>query len=135
MDSGNYDLMRRESYLRAAHFNKADLLTGSSVAAMALKDISINKARKGHKEPTKSTLIMHSVQMITSSQSDQSMNDENGDSTTTTDYTDDASDSIGDVSITSKDSVECLRPPSPRLYFSDRVEFVPDGQMLNPRGR
>ena len=32
------------------------------------------------------------------------MNDENGDSTTTTDYTDDASDSIGDVSITSRDS-------------------------------
>ena len=22
--------------------------------------------------------------------------------------------------------VECLRPASPRLYFSDRVEFVPD---------
>ena len=32
------------------------------------------------------------------------MNDENGDSTTTTDYTDDASDSIGDGCITSRDS-------------------------------
>ena len=42
----------------------ADLLTGSSVPAMALKDISINKARKGNKEPTKSTLIMHSVQTV-----------------------------------------------------------------------
>ena len=45
-------------------FPVSDLLTGSSVAAMALKDISINKARKGHKKPTKSTLIMHSVQTV-----------------------------------------------------------------------
>ena len=45
-------------------FFSSDLLTGSSVPAMALKDISINKTRKGAKEPTKSTLIMHSVQTV-----------------------------------------------------------------------
>jgi len=107
-----------------------DLLTGSSVAAMALKDISINKARKGNKEPTKSTLIMHSVRTISSPRNDNSRAFEKDDSTTTTDFTDDASDSVGDNSITSRDSVECLRPPSPRLYFSDMVEFVSDGQSL-----
>ena len=74
---------------------------------MALKDISINKIRKSSKEPTKSTLIMHSVQMKTSP-SEQSATD-NGESTTTTDFTDDASDSIGEVSITSKDSGGIIR--------------------------
>ena len=107
----------------------ADLLTGSSVPAMALKDISINKARKGNKEPTKSTLIMHSVQTvkqskITSPHSDNSTNYGKGDSTTTTDYTDDASDSVGDASITSKDSGRNVRTISFVMEFLRLKDFL-----------
>jgi len=91
-------MTRRESYLRATRFSKTDLLTGSSVADMALKDININKTRGSTKQPTKSMMVMHSVQTIGSSQIN------NGDSTTTSSYTEDASDSIGEASITSRDS-------------------------------
>ena len=82
------------------------------------------------------------------------------DTSSPTDMTDDASDSVGDMSITSKDSgesrdyhyfewhlldvlinvdflytviVECLRPASPRLYFCDRVEFLPDSDSLESK--
>lgn len=83
------------------------------------------------------------------------------DTSSPTDITDDASDSVGDMSITSKDSgeqrvsimtdmcpmsecliyvdflsnviVECLRPASPRLYFCDRVEFLPDSDSLESK--
>jgi len=80
-----------------------DLLTGSSVAAMALKDIGINRKRKGIKEPVKSTLVMHSVQTIKSSPSGLSGNYAN-DTSTSTDYTDEASDSIEEASVASRDS-------------------------------
>ena len=85
------------------------------------------------------------------------------DTSSPTDITDDASDSVGDMSITSKDSggrsvsimiladmcsmseclinvdflsnviVECLRPASPRLYFCDRVEFLPESDSLESK--
>ena len=29
--------------------------------------------------------------------------------------------------------VECLRPASPRLYFSDRIEFVPDSACVESK--
>ena len=62
-----YRLIVEESEVATVHFKSSfssDLQTVSSVPAMALKDISINKTRKGAKEPTKSTLIMHSVQTV-----------------------------------------------------------------------
>ena len=77
-------------------------VSGTRVAEMALKDIIQNKAMKSGEEPSKSTLLMHQVRTMLSPKPGPTIS--RGDTTSPTDGTDDASDSIGDVSITSKDS-------------------------------
>ena len=77
------------------------IISGTRVAEMALKDIVQNKAMNNGTQPSKSTLLLHQVRTMINP---KSRDHRAGDTTSPTDVTDDASDSIGDASITSKDS-------------------------------
>ena len=72
---------------------------------MALKDIMLNKTmNNGSQQPSKSTLLMHQVRTVISPKVMKTREKLGGETSSPTDITDDASESVGDVSITSKDS-------------------------------
>ena len=72
---------------------------------MALKDIMLNKSmNNGASQPSKSTLLMHQVRTVISPKVLKTRDKLGGETSSPTDITDDASESVGDVSITSKDS-------------------------------
>ena len=72
---------------------------------MALKDIMLNKSmNNGGSQPSKSTLLMHQVRTVITPKVMKTRDKLGGETSSPTDITDDASESVGDVSITSKDS-------------------------------
>ena len=71
---------------------------------MALKDIMLNKNMNNGSQPSKSTLLMHQVRTVISPKVLKNREKLGGETSSPTDITDDASESVGDVSITSKDS-------------------------------
>jgi len=117
---------KKTIYTRQEQISVPGIISGKKVAEMALKDIMLNKNMNNGSQPSKSTLLMHQVRTVISPKVLKNREKLGGETSSPTDITDDASESVGDVSITSKDSVECLRPASPRLYFSEKVEFVPE---------
>ncbi|XP_023335337.1 uncharacterized protein LOC111706659 [Eurytemora carolleeae] len=97
----NITILRRESYIRA---NKQDLLNGADVADLAIQELAARSRNTSlDDQPTKSTLLIHAVQKPPRTQS-SSVQSPTLDSTENV-----CSDSLGDVSLTSKESGGPLR--------------------------
>ena len=105
---------------------------------MALKDIMLNKTmNNGSQQPSKSTLLMHQVRTVITPKVMKTRDKLGGETSSPTDITDDASESVGDVSITSKDSGKNIdKPPLTEhlrvcQLLTWKHSFLDDARKLN----